>query len=403
MKKSFVPFFIILFVTCFQAKAGAQDKYPRLFTLDANALATNKNKLRSKDGTVTAAYKLLLKDAHAALKQGPFTVMDKKQVPPSGNRHDFMSLAPYHWPDSSKPNGLPYIRKDGQTNPEVKEYPDKEYMPKMIGFVETLAQAYYFSGDERYAKHATLLLKTWFLDTATKMNPNLNYAQAIKGLNEGRGAGMIDGRHFIKLIEAIGLIQRSGYWKKEYQQGMKNWFGEFLHWMQTSPNGIDESDAPNNHGTWYDALRLSLVLFTGDSSGAANKIIASVKQRLDQQMDGSGKFPKEMERTTSLHYSTFNLQAFFLVAAMAEHAGTDLWNYTSPKGNSIRKGFDFLKPYLANREKWPGQQIKPFDFEEDAYPVLMMAAAKLNCADCLESVAQLPGKKEAKMRSRLLY
>lgn len=356
----------------------------------------------NKDAGLIPAYRRLLKDADDALQQRAVSVVEKKNVPPSGDKHDYMSLAPYHWPDPSKPRGLPYMRKDGQTNPEVKEYLDKEYMPKLIKAINTLAQAYYFSGNERYAQHAALLVRTWFIAPATKMNPNLKYAQAIKGENEGRGAGIIDARHFIKVVDAIALLEPSRHWTDVDQQEMKNWFSEFLKWMQTSENGIHELATKNNHGTWYDAQRLSYALFI-DSTDLAKKIIVNAINRLNEQMDEGGKFPKEMERTISLHYSAFNLEAFFLIAAMAEHVGIDFWNYTSPKGNSLKKGFDTLKPYLTNQKKWEGQQIKDFDFEEDAYPLLAMAASKMDCFDCKIALKKLAGEKAGELRLNLLH
>jgi hypothetical protein len=219
-----------------------------------------------------AAYKQLIKDADKkALPFGPVSVMEKTGLPPGGDKHDYMSLAPYWWPDPTKPNGLPYVRKDGQTNPEVKEYPDKENMPKLCEYVYTLGLAYYFSEENQYAEHAAKLLKVWFLDPETKMNPNLKYGQAIKGVNEGRGAGLIDTRHWIKLIDGIGLIKNSKYWKKEDQKAMQQWFAEFLNWMQTSKIGIDELNAKNNHGAWYDAQRLSIALYI-DSIDLAKKL-----------------------------------------------------------------------------------------------------------------------------------
>src|SRR5262249_17253441 len=145
--------------------------------------------------------------------------------------------------------------------------------------------------------------------------------------------------------------------------GMKNWFREFLHWMQTSENGIDEMDAPNNHGVWYDAQRLSLAFFL-DSIDLAKKIVLNAEKRLDQQLDDHNRFPKEMERTTSLHYTVFAMTAFFTIAHMAENAGIDFWNYVSPSGKSLKKAFNELRPYLANEKKWEGQQIKNYDTEE---------------------------------------
>lgn len=380
--------------------ATAHAQNPNLFVLNAKSLKTNKAGVVNKNEDLLPAYKQLIKDADKALLEGPFSVMEKKNDPPSGDKHDYMSLAPYFWPDSSKANGLPYIRKDGQTNPEVKDYKDKEYMPKLCELVHTLALAYYFSDNEAYAQHASQLLKVWFLDPATKMNPNLNYAQAIKGVNDGRGAGLIDARHFIKLIDAINLLNGSKYWKTEDQKGMKQWFSDFLHWMQTSPNGIDEMDAENNHGTWYDALRLSMALYA-DSTDLAKKIIENAKGRLDKQMDAEGKFPKEMERTIALHYNVFDLDAFFLIAAMGENLNIDMWNYQSPSGKSLKKGFDFLFPYITNQKEWIGQQIKEFPLEE-GYGLLVAAAQKYNCKNCKDYIKQLEGDKAKRLRLNLL-
>jgi hypothetical protein len=394
-------FFISMMIACsLMAKEKDQPGKPTVFALNIRALEENKSRVSAKDPVIMPAYKLLIKDADKALEFGPVSVMEKKNLPPSGDRHDYMSLAPYHWPDPSKPDGLPYMRKDGQTNPEVLEYKDKEYMPKLCETVHTLALAYYFSGDKTYAEHATKLLRVWFLDTATRMNPNLNFAQAIKGENTGRGAGLIDSRHFIKLVDAIGLLQGSKYWKEEDQKGMKQWFSDFLQWMQTSKNGIDEMDAPNNHGAWYDAQRLSLALFTGNND-LAKKIILNAEDRLDKQMDNAGKFPKEMERTISLHYTSFVMNAFFTIAQMAENTGIDLWTYTSPSGKSLKKGFDQLLPYLSQEKKWEGQQIKDFEFE-DGFPLLMQGP-RFGCKKCKDTVKVVAGDKAERLRINLLY
>jgi len=188
---------------------AAQQKaaVPVIFTYDDATLAANKKRIRAKDPELMPAYRELVANARKAMAFGPVSVMEKKNSPPSGDKHDYMSLAPYHWPDPTKPDGLPYIRRDGQTNPEVKEYKDKEYLPQLGEKVFTLSLAYYYSGEKKFAKHAARLIRVWFLDPATKMNPNLNFGQAMKGTNTGRGAGMIDGRHMIKVIDAAGLLQ----------------------------------------------------------------------------------------------------------------------------------------------------------------------------------------------------
>jgi hypothetical protein len=382
-------------------EASEQPVKPQVFALDAKTLQENKKRVKAKDPQIMGSYKQLLKDADNALEFGPVSVMEKKNTPPSGNKHDYMSLAPYWWPDPTKPDGLPYIRKDGQTNPEVKEYKDKEYQPKLCESIFVLALAWYFSEEKVYADHAATLVRVWFLDTATRMNPNLNFAQAVRGVNTGRGAGLIDTRHYVKLIDAIGLLRDSKFWRSEDQKGMEQWFAAFLDWMQTSPIGKDEMDAQNNHGTWYDAQRLAMALFIGDKVQAKN-IVLSTRDRIDKQMDNDGKFPKEMERTMSLHYTVFVMNAFFVIAQMAEVLDMDLWKYTSPSGKSLQIGFEALRPYLIQEKKWEGQQIKEYE-QEEGFPLLMVGALQYNCKKCPDAIRSLAADKTDRLRIHLLY
>jgi hypothetical protein len=399
LRNSFIA--ALLLLLSIQSIAGGHEKTPRVFTLDGDALALNKSKVLSKDPSVLPAYKQLIKDADKALSFGPVSVMEKNALPPSGDKHDYMSLAPYHWPDPSKPNGLPYMRKDGETNPEVKEYKDKEYFPSLCDKVYKLALAYYFSDEKKYAEHAQKLIDTWFLDSATRMNPNMNYAQAIKGVNEGRGAGLIDARHLMKVIDAIGLLKTSNAWSAAQQNGMEKWFSDFLTWMQNSRNGKDELKAANNHGIWYDALRLSIALFTNQQE-QAKQIVVNAQNRLDKQMDDAGTLPLEMARTTSLHYTVFALDAFFKVAQMALKTGIDFWNYTSPTGKSLKKGFDELLPYLAKKKEWTGPQIKEFDVSE-SYPLLDLGYANLKCSNCKEYIKAAAADTYPRLLNNLLY
>jgi len=391
---------LITAITFTNAFAGKQQA-PRVFALDPGSLIANKKKIQHNDATLVKAYKELSHDADNALQFAPVSVMEKKNIPPSGDRHDYMSLAPYHWPDPTKPGGLPYIRRDGETNPEVAEYKDKDYQPKLCSRVYELSLAYFFSGKKEYAKHAAKLLRVWFIDTATRMNPNMNFAQAIKGENAGRGAGVIDARHYIKVVDAIGLLQGSGEWTASDNDHMRKWFGDFLHWMHTSKNGIDEGNTKNNHGVWYDALRLSLALFI-DSSRLAKEIVYHAQERLDKQMNNSGRFTQEMDRTTSFHYSVFIMDAFLTIAAMAEKTGIEMWKYKSPSGKSIRRGFEALLPYLSKQKKWDGQQIKEFDYEE-GYLLLTMGSLHFGCTSCNKVIKDIAGTMEQKLLLRLLY
>lgn len=382
-------------------RATAQLMKTAFYSLDGKVLQERKDALAANDKTLSRAYKQLLKDADKAMDFGPVSVMEKLNNPPSGDKHDYMSLAPYHWPNPATANGLPYIRKDGQTNPEVKEYKDKEYLPKLAESVYTLGLAYFFSGDNSYASHAAKILRVWFLDTATRMNPNLNYGQAIKGVNEGRGAGMIDTRHLVKMIDGIGLLQTSKDWTAADEKGMKDWCAQFLKWMQTSPVGRDEMDAENNHGAWYDAQRLALALYIGDHD-LAKKIVSNAADRLDHQMDEQGFFPREMQRTISLHYTCFVVEAFINIANMADKVGFDFWKQTTPRGHSLREAIDVLKPYLLQDKEWKGEQIKPFNFEEGDI-ILMEAGKHYQCNNCALAVQRIAGEKAPRLRLNLLY
>ncbi len=364
-----------------------------IISLDLKILAIKKQKLASKDPQFTPAYNQLLSDADKLLSYQPVSVMDKTGTPPSGDKHDYMSIAPYFWPDPSKRDGLPYINKDGQVNPEVRQYQDKQNLPKLCENVYTLSLAYYYSGDEKYARHASTLLRVWFLDPATKMNPNLNYAQAVKGVTPGRAAGLIDSRFLIWAIDAINLLRQSTSWTAQNQKEIKNWFAAFLGWLQTNKIGIDEMNARNNHGVWYDAQCLAMALFL-DSTALADKIVMRAAQRLDKQMDSTGLFPQELTRTTSLHYSVFILNAFYVVAQLSGQTHTDLWP-------SLQKATTAILPYLTKQKDWTGPQIHPFNFL-DAVPLLLRAQTHYDCSSCPAAIQAITGSQYARLLYNLL-
>jgi hypothetical protein len=352
------------------------------FNLQFSTFAQNRMHLiNAKDTNYKKAYNALISEAEKALKYGPVSVMEKNEVPPSGSKHDYMSLAPYHWPDPSKKDGLPYMRKDGETNPEVKLYKDKDYLPELCSQIYTLALAHSYSGDKKYNNHAIKLIRVWFLDTATKMNPNMNFGQAIKGQNTGRGAGLIDARNFIKVIEAIELMNKEKAYPKNDLKNMQVWFADFLQWMETSKNGKEEMNAKNNHGVWYDALRLSIALFNNQKE-AANNIIANAQVRLANQMDDNNRFPLEMARTTSFHYSVFVIDAFLKIATMAESIGVDFLANTVNSIHTLKAAVDEMVPYLVQEKQWDGPQIKPFDYKEGV-SILRFSSNKFSCAKCM--------------------
>ncbi|HEV7350652.1 alginate lyase family protein [Telluribacter sp.] len=345
----------------FHAGPMQKDPRPQTFLLSPELLIKNKDKLKKKDKELNQALAGLRQMADEALKNGPYSVTYKSKVPPSGDKHDYLSVGPYWWPDSSKADGLPYIRKDGQVNPERQSVKDAEYHTALSRDVHLLGTAWYFTEDPRYANHAAKLLRVWFLDEATRMNPHLNYGQAIPGRTEGRGIGLIDTRNLAKLIDGVQLLKDSPALSPAEYQGIRDWYKKYLDWMLNSPIGKDEADEHNNHGTWYDVQAVAIALFT-DQSQLAKKILEeNTKARLESQLKPDGSQPHELARTLSWNYSQMNLRGFFELAMLAEKVNLDLWNYETADGKSIRKAFQWMLPYAEGKKQWEHKQIKPRD------------------------------------------
>jgi hypothetical protein len=347
---------------------------PKVFLLDAKYLAATRQRTRDGDTNFAPALAVLERDAKATLKIQPFSVVNKTTTPPSGDKHDYMSEAPYFWPNPATSNGLPYIRRDGERNPDINKISDHANILEMPAKVETLALAYYYTGDEAYAEKATELLRVWFLDPATRMNPNLVYAQAILGVNSGRGIGLIESRGLARVVDGIGLLAGSKAWTDKDQQGLEKWFTDFLQWMQESKNGKDEAAAKNNHGTYYDIQVTSFGLFLGKTEYAAEILKTACEKRIAVQIEPDGRQPLELVRTKAWSYSTANLAGLMALAKLGECVGVDLWNYQTPDGRSIRKALDYLAPFALGEKKWPHQQLGGWS-AEGFLPLLRQAAA----------------------------
>lgn len=333
-------------------------KLARVFCLDPDRLGLAKSRIRHGDKLLSPALEKLIGEADEALKVGPFSVMDKTSVPPSGDKHDYMSLGPYWWPDPDKADGLPYIRRDGEVNPETTTNgTDRAALGRMSSAVETLALAWYFTDREPYAAHAAGLLRTWFVDPATRMNPHLRFGQAIPGRVQGRDIGIIDTARLIRLVDAIGLLELSDAWTAEDQREMLKWCRAYLMWLRYSDHGRGEGERHNNHATWYDAQVVSLALLVGDDDLALRTLDLVKERRIDKQIEPDGRQLQELARTKSLSYSVMNLDGFFRLASMGEKVGVDLWSHESQDGRSIRKALDFLASHAGPKKKWPYKQI----------------------------------------------
>jgi hypothetical protein len=383
-----------------QPNRGGADQSPKVFLLDATRLAAARAAINKGYKDIEPAWAKLQRDAEKALAERPFSIANKAVTPPSGDKHDYMSQAPYFWPDPNKQNGLPYIRRDGERNPEINKITDHKSLDDLENSVETLALAYYFKGDEVYAAKAVQLLRAFFLDPATRMNPNLQYAQFIPGVNTGRGIGLIETRGLTRVIDAIGLLAGSKSLTAEDERGLKAWFGKFLQWMQESKNGREESAAKNNHGTYYDVQVVSFALFLGKTDLAKQTLETAKQKRIATQIEPDGRQPLELVRTKAWGYSNGNLDGLMQLATLGERVGIDLWNFQTKDGRSIRKALDLLTPVALGEKKWQYQEIggvKP----ESLFPLMRRAAAVYRDKEYQNVMTKVP-QMDSGDRSRLL-
>ena len=311
----------------------------------------------------------ILHEADLALTWPTFTIVNNKVKGSMGapNPHDYFSTAPYYWPDPKKPNGLPYIRRDGEHNPSRKAISDEYQERGMLDAVVNLSLAYRITGEEKYAASAATFLRAFFLDPKTGMNPNMNHAQAVPGQNTGRGIGIIDTLGFHVLTDSITLLGTSKAWDAKDRSGMKQWFRRYANWMMSSKNGKAERAALNNHGVTYDLQLVSVLIASGNIQEARNILATSLPKRMDSQIRANGQMPLEEERRTSWHYCSMNLKYLCRNALVAQNLGINLWNHEDPNGTgSIKKAMLFLIPFIDHREKWKFTEISSFTSKETA-------------------------------------
>lgn len=332
-------------------------------------------KAHRTEPAIAPAYAVVIKRADAALAGPTYTVVDKTRTPPSGDKHDYISMGPYWWPDPTKPNGEPYIRRDGEFNPErtTNEF-DVTDLDAMSGAVEALSLAYYFTDDAHYAAKAAQLLRVWFLDPATRMNPNTKYAQGVPGRTTGRAEGVLDTYRLLRVIEGVGLLASSKSWSVADQKGLERWFADYTTWMQIDPNGREEQAAANNHGAWFDYQLAGFSLFARQDTVARRVVAEAGPRRIATQVAPDGSLPLELTRTRALHYSYFALEALVGTAQFGRCVDLDLWRYRSADGRGLRATFEFLAPYVGQEASFPYPELKPDEAAPEALPLFAAAA-----------------------------
>ena len=363
MALTFARCYAMLLATCLCALAQAET--PALFfTYDPADLALAKQKVAAKDPLYLPSYDKLLQEASAALNHPRYSVVDKTLTPASGDKHDFFSFGPYWWPDPTKKDGLPYLRKDGVHNPAAStDGTDSTRLGHFAHDVTVLALAWYFTGEQKYADKSAELARAWFLVPATRMNPNLNFGQAIPGLVDGRGIGIIGSRVFIEVMDSLSLIRSAHALSDAQDQAIHAWYRDYLQWLLTSANGIDEGTAHNNHGTFYSAQVVAFALYTGQPEVARRELQVAKSRRIGAQFDRDGKMPAELERTRPSSYTDFALEAFGTLGRYGELTGEKVWEHVDD-GRGIRKGYLFMARFVHG-EPWPYPEIDPKEGSAD--------------------------------------
>lgn len=344
--------------------------------LDKAVLAQVREQLHNHQASepTQQAWQQLKRQADKALPLPLMSVTEKGMVPPSGTKHDYLSLSAYWWPEPQHPQGR-WVRRDGEINPASKNnQSDGVRLAAFTARVQTLTLAWYFSGEQKYADRAMALLRYWFINPASKMNPNLNFAQGVEGVAPGRSGGILDGRYLAtRVVDSVIILRSAPGWQQTDEQGIRVWMQDYLSWLKNSKAGKREARAKNNHGSWYNVQVAGIAWYLEDMPLIRQQVRAA-RSRMQQQIAADGSQPLELQRTRSFHYSYFNLQALVTLAVLADKAGAgDLWRPDVKDKVAIVTALDFMAPYIDSSRAWPwptrdrlGQRLIPLLSQADS-------------------------------------
>ncbi len=325
----------------------------------------------------------IMEKAARYLKERPITVTASHCDRSAGGLHDFFSEGDYWWPDPNDPEG-PYIQRDGLTNPD-NFVEHRHAMVRLSEIIGTLSSAYLLTRDDQYVRAAVRHLKAWFIDPETKMNPNLLYAQAIKGRATGRSTGVIDTIHLVEVARGTLLLGKSKAFSHEDFEAVKQWFTEYLKWLTTHPYGVEERAAHNNHAVCWAMQAAAFAQLVGDEKELAAIREQFKKAFVARQMDKDGSFPQELRRTKPYGYSLFVVDAMAGIAQIASTPQDDLWIFTLPDGRGMRKAMEFIFPFIQDKSKWPYQNdVLYWDEWPVRQPSLVLAGMKFENPQYLE-------------------
>ncbi len=339
----------------------------RLVFYDETAVAALRDAAHgSADATLSERLRI---EADLALQRGPYSVTQKTSRPPSGDPQDYYHPAPYYWPNPHTPDGLPYLRRDGERVPGTRLYEpeseryDRTRLQGLFDDTTLLALGWLATDNSAYIAHAAGLIRTWFLDEATRMTPHLLYAQTMSqtAADTGSAFGLIELKDLYFFLDAVRLVERAGALTEAEMTAFRDWLREYLEWLETSPQGMKERLSRNNHGACYDLQTGAIAAFLGDAE-RLERIFLTSRERILEQFADDGTQPEEMTRTQTAHYCCFNLQSWVNLATLAEACGHDLWSFEGAKGRGLARAFEWLLPHME-QAAWPHPQIDPFDAE----------------------------------------
>lgn len=289
----------------------------------------------------------------------PVEVITDKSVPPGADPRDYRSLAIYWWPHPV--TKIPYYPRDGIRNPEADQY-DSPRLKRMVSTISDLTAFYVETGDATLAENIRTRIHAWFLDEDTRMNPSMQHAQFIPGINDGSCYGLIEG---VKLassfLDAINLLERYGGIDSFTLDGLRRWFSALAEWYRTSPRGQEAGNLKNNHSLWYDYQVIRYSEFSGDTETAREVLLRVGSCRIARQIHPDGSMPKELARTRSYEYTCYALDALMHLAEAGQRYGVNIVDYVSPEGASLEQALTFTFKHVAEDREWPGQQIVPLD------------------------------------------
>ena len=314
----------------------------------------------------------VLRAADHYLHEPPETLVSAPASRSAGGLHDYFSEADYFWPDPKNPNG-PYVNRDGESNPSNFNT-HRLLLIRLSIQAPALAAAWLLTKRRDFADHAAAHLRAWFIEPSTRMNPNLQFAQAVHGVSTGRSWGIIDTLHLVEVAQAAIVLHNGGVLSDSDWLGTRHWFTEYLTWMQSSTPGEKERDAKNNHGSCWLLQAAAFASLTGDDA-----VIGDCRNRFKStivptQVAPDGSFPLELARTKPYGYSLFNLDALGMLAHILSNGSDNLWDFTLSDGRGLTRCFRFMIPFIANKNAWPYRHdVQYFDDLPVRQPSLLFA------------------------------